>query len=479
MLFGKEKLIFIFLCLVVLSALFYVAPFYFGGASASEEAYLPKVDLIKGSAPEVYLLAGGIKRWIPNPEIFNLFNYSWNNIKVFSDSVVESYPQGGDWDKYDDYPDGSLLRGSGPEVYLIELGKKRWIPNPRIFTESGFGWKYIVSVDNDILDDFDDGNNLTLSEPNKYPETIILEGPEQDEVLESVDISFTYSGTNPLGAAKDLTFETYLEGYDSRWHKQRSNYTEEYDLSSESRSYTFYVRAKNAEGYIDCSPASRTFRIGVSPYYGDVEIDDISYDEDDFKDDYLVLENNSDNLINIGGWTIKTKNETVTIPKAIHKLRHPVSANIPSDIKLASDDKVIISLRISPQGENFRINKCAGYLDQYGQFEPPLDEDCPELNESEYSHLKSACRDFIDNLDRCEIPDYSDNYKVGSDSECTGFLNDRFNYRRCYEDHEQEADFFGDEWRVFLGKSIDIFDNDGDKVILRDGSGLLVDEYSY
>jgi len=450
-----------------------------GDATLAGQIYLPKVDLIKGSGPEVYLLESGIRRWIPNPEIFNLFNYKWENIKTFSNSVVESYPQGDDWDKYDDYPDGSLLKGTGSKVYLIELDKKRWIPNPEIFTKSGFGWKYIINVDDDILDDFDDGNNLNLLETNKYPETVIINGPSQEEALEDTDISFTYSGNNPLGSVKDLSFETYLRGHDSRWRKQWSGYTEEYDLSDGGGTFTFFVRAKNDEGYIDHSPASWTFRINVSSHYGDIEIDDVFYDEDNFEDDYLILENNSDELINIGGWTIETTNGTVTIPQAIHKLRHPLSLNTPSDVKLAPDDEIIISSNISPHGENFRVNKCTGYLDQYEQFEPSLDEDCPELNESEYSHLSSDCREFIDDLDKCEIPDYSDNYKISFDSECTNFLNNKFNYKQCYDDHEQEADFFGDEWRVFLGKSIDIFNNNSDTIILRDNSGLLVDKYSY
>jgi len=34
-------------------------------------------------------------------------------------------------------PRADLIKGSGPEVYLIELEKKRWIPSPRIFTRNG------------------------------------------------------------------------------------------------------------------------------------------------------------------------------------------------------------------------------------------------------------------------------------------------------------------------------------------------------
>ena len=48
--------------------------------------------------------------------------------------------------------------------------------------------------------------------------------------------------------------------------------------------------------------------------------------------------------------------------------------------------------------------------------------------------MSNACQDFIDDLSRCEIPDYSDNYDVSSDSECTTFLTEKFNYSQCYQE---------------------------------------------
>ncbi len=441
-------------------------------------AYLPKADLIKGSGPEVYILENGTKYWIPTIEIFNEFRFKWQNIKTYSNAIIESYPQDDDWSRYDDYPNGSLLKGSGPEVYLIELGEKRWIPSPAVFNKNNFGWKYILKVDDEDLDDYDTGNNVTFNEPNRYPDTIILEGPENGTILESAEVTFKYSGTNPLGLKSDLDFETYLNGYDTRWRNQSSD-TETYRLSEENKKYTFYVRAKNEEGYVDFSPVSRSFQIGVSPYYQKVEIRNVYADEDDFEDDYLILRNKEDQLINITDWTIKTKRDTITIPRAVRGLRHPFLSNYNSNIELGYGGELIISSNLSSQGVDFQINKCTGYLDQSSQFYPSLDEDCPYLNESEYSHLKSTCRDFINDLDRCELPDYSDDFAVSSDSECTSFLTEKFNYNQCYLDYYQEVDFFENEWRVSLSKSIDIFDNVSDTIILYDENGLKVDEYFY
>ena len=461
----------ILLSLIILGAAF--------NALASN-VYLPKVDLIKGNSPEVYVLELGVRHWIPDIETFNQFNFKWGNVKTYADSTVNNYLQEEDWDKNNDYPEGALVRGSGAEVYLIELGKLRWIPSPSIFEGNNFGWKYIFTIDDDDLEDIDLGENLTLSESNRYPETTILSGPEQGEVLEVSEITFKYTGTNPLGETSDLEFETFLTGDDDRWRDQGTNYTETYNLE-QGGIYTFYVRAKNKEGYYDPSPASRSFHVGLSSYHEKVEIRNVSFKESDFKNDYLTLRNSSDETINITGWTIETKLGTITIPQAIKKLTYPIcsSCGNSSDIELGYRDEVIISAGTSPNGVSFRTNKCTGYLDQSSQHYPSLEEDCPYAESSEYSHLSNDCQDFIEDLDRCEIPDYSNDFAVSTDNQCTSFLNEKFNYSQCYADYYQDVDFLEDEWRVFLSKSIDVFDNTSDTIILKDNSGLTVDEYEY
>ena len=441
-------------------------------------SYLPRLDFIKGNAPEVYLLESGVRHWIPSPEIFNYFKFKWENIKTYTDSAIASYVQGDDWSKYDDYPEGSLLRGSGPEVYLVELGERRWIPTPEIFTGNNFGWKYIFEIDDDDLEDIDQGDNLTLSESDRYPETIISSGPEQGEVLENGDIEFRYSGTNPLGDLSELEFETFLVGHDTKWQNQRSAYTEDYDLEN-AGTYTFYVRAINKQGYYDPTPESVSFQLGVSAYYEKVEIKNVHSNESSSKYDYLSLYNNEDETINITGWTLTSNTDTITIPKAIKKLGYPFSSNTETDIELTKGDEVIVSMDIGPSGIDFRTNKCTGYLDQLSQHTPPLEEECPSLNISEYDHLSSVCQSFINGLDSCEIPDYSEDLAVSNDSECVGFLNDKFNYSQCYQDYSKDIDFLLDEWRVFVNKSSDVLGDTTDTLVLRDKDGLLVDKYTY
>jgi len=228
---------------------------------------------------------------------------------------------------------------------------------------------------------------LFFNETNRYPDTTILEGPEQGDILETGEIEFRYSGSNPLGPVSDLDFETYLKGHDDDWSYSSSNYIKEYDLSDESnRSYSFYVRAKNKEGYYDPTPAIISFQLGVSSYYQKVEIDDIEYDEDDFKDDNIVLSNESNEIIDITGWTIQVKGNSLDVVQAVRRLKAPFTDATNVNIRLNPDDELIISAGLSPIGVNFLTNKCTGYLDQ-DNFNPSLDTNCPYPNESDYSYL--------------------------------------------------------------------------------------------
>jgi len=456
-----KKILFVLIVLILVELVCQASCFSDVKAATS---FLPRLDLIKGSGPEVFVLERGTRHWIPDVETFNYLNFKWGNIKTYSDAILEDYPQGNNWSSNEDYPDGTLLRGSDGKVYLIELNKRRWIPSPAVFELSNFGWKYILDIDDDVLDNYDLGDDLTWNEPNRYPNTVVVDGPYQGEVIDTAEIEFRYSGTNPLGLVEDLNFETYLKGYDDDWDNQGSDYTQNYDIEDlTGSSFTFYVRAKNEQGYYDSTPASRSFQLGVSSNYHKIEISDIGYDEDDFKTDYIILRNVSDEDINLADWAIQTNSANISIPQ----------------ITLKPNEELVAMSGNSPSGGNFLVNKCSGYLDD-GDFNPSLDNDCPWPSSSDYSHFIEYCRDFIGGLDRCETADYAGNIDVSGNSECTSYLNQTFNYSSCYSAYHLDPDFYGDEWRIFFNyTSRDIFSNLSDTVILYDSNGLKVDEYYY
>jgi hypothetical protein len=51
---------------------------------------------LKGSGVNVYVIENGVRRWIPDEKTFNSMGYDWNAIKVISDSELSSIPKGAD-----------------------------------------------------------------------------------------------------------------------------------------------------------------------------------------------------------------------------------------------------------------------------------------------------------------------------------------------------------------------------------------------
>lgn len=56
----------------------------------------PDGTLLKGSGIYVYVIENGMRRLIPDEKTFNSMGYNWNAIKVISDSDLSSIPQGTD-----------------------------------------------------------------------------------------------------------------------------------------------------------------------------------------------------------------------------------------------------------------------------------------------------------------------------------------------------------------------------------------------
>jgi hypothetical protein len=62
---------------------------------------LPDGSLIKASnAPEVYVIAQGQRRWIPDAQTFEIDGFNWNAIQVLDPATVNAIPRGADMPRY-------------------------------------------------------------------------------------------------------------------------------------------------------------------------------------------------------------------------------------------------------------------------------------------------------------------------------------------------------------------------------------------
>lgn len=117
--------------------------------------------LIKTSGdPKVYLVDGGNKRHIVSPEIFAGLGYQWTNIVLISSSEEDKYNRSDDLSSVGSHLNGTLVKAEdAPEVYLLDGGKKRHIPNPEVFF-SRYRWGEIVLISAGEMSNYADGDRI-------------------------------------------------------------------------------------------------------------------------------------------------------------------------------------------------------------------------------------------------------------------------------------------------------------------------------
>lgn len=131
------------------------------------EKALADGTLVKLNADDrIYLIEGGLRRWITDAETFNVRGFDWKKVVVASGVEMSLYPSGENLSSTEPKPaptitEGMLVQGDGPRVYLIENQAKRWIPDAETFAACGYGWNRIVRVGQQELLNYADGESVT------------------------------------------------------------------------------------------------------------------------------------------------------------------------------------------------------------------------------------------------------------------------------------------------------------------------------
>lgn len=117
--------------------------------------------LIKtASSTKVYVMIGGKKKWISTPEVFEQLGYQWTSIKVLSDAELDKIP---------DYEDNLIRQSGDAKIFLVTNGIKRHIPNPEVFMDYGFDWNDVKDVDVSVVNKYRTAFLIRASkEPSVY-----------------------------------------------------------------------------------------------------------------------------------------------------------------------------------------------------------------------------------------------------------------------------------------------------------------------
>jgi hypothetical protein len=199
----------------------------------------------------------------------------------------------------------------------------------------------------------------------------------------------------------------------------------------------------------------------------------------DPKKEYIEITAASDNKspIRITGWKlVGERGLDISIGQGAI-LAYSGQVNSQNDIFLNPGESAYIITGQSPIGTSFKLNKCSGYFSQFNVFIPSLPRQCSDPSKENLpTGLEDACLDYIDDLPRCRmqisIPSYLS-------PQCQAYINDKVNYTTCVDVHKNDLDFYKPEWRIYLGRTDDLWKKDRELIILKDESGNIVDSDSY
>lgn len=227
--------------------------------------------------------------------------------------------------------------------------------------------------------------------------------------------------------------------------------------------------------------------------------------------EYIVIKNNSKTAVNISGWSLKNgddeglqlndsgqylnlKARWVIIPNAAN-IFIPGQSQVLTPINLAPGGRAVITSGHVPNTDpivitaSFRTNVCTGYLGRLPNynFQPSLSTKCPAgRDEPGVDSLPDSCFNLVKSWSNCVTPKFErDKYgyelvngKKNISSVCQNFIRNHFGYSSCLKNHIGDANFFGNEWRVFLNTG-ELWRNQRESITLYDGSGRLVDRITY
>jgi len=107
----------------------------------------PDGTLVKGSSPAVYVISEGQKRPIHSAQAFSNLGYQWGNIKRIRDVELNKYEQGLVVAKTSSAPEGSLIRVKNTAgVYQVKGGKLKSVQSKEVFETHKFKWENVLEV---------------------------------------------------------------------------------------------------------------------------------------------------------------------------------------------------------------------------------------------------------------------------------------------------------------------------------------------
>lgn len=109
--------------------------------------------VLKGSGPEIYVLEDDQLRWISSMDAFEHLGLTWEDVHVVEDAFLDKFEKG--------RPVHVLLKcQASPHIYRLENDQKRWIQDIDTFLAEGHVWEDVRLVTCQYLRGIPDGASI-------------------------------------------------------------------------------------------------------------------------------------------------------------------------------------------------------------------------------------------------------------------------------------------------------------------------------
>jgi hypothetical protein len=109
--------------------------------------------VLKGSGPEIYVLEQDKLRWISSLDAFEHLGLTWEDVHVVDDEFLNKFEKG--------RPIHVLLKcNASPHIYRLENDQKRWIKDIDTFLAEGHIWEDVRFVSCQYLRDLPNGPSI-------------------------------------------------------------------------------------------------------------------------------------------------------------------------------------------------------------------------------------------------------------------------------------------------------------------------------
>lgn len=106
--------------------------------------------VLKSSGPEIYVLEKNKLRWVSSLDAFDHLGLQWKDVHVVDDAFLDQFEKG--------RPIHVLLKcADSPNIYRLENQRKRWIKDIDTFLAEGHAWEDVRMVSCDYLRSISDG----------------------------------------------------------------------------------------------------------------------------------------------------------------------------------------------------------------------------------------------------------------------------------------------------------------------------------